>query len=250
MTGSIGCGRPWWERAFGPEYLEVYAHRDDRLARAEVEGLLPRLRAAPGPVLDVGCGNGRHLEQLRAAGLSAWGLDFSEHLLEVATRRASCHGRLLRADMRRPAVAPGWGAVVLLFTAFGYFDDAENAACLAALGSLLAPGGWLLLDLPDPEQVRATLVAESRRKTVAGGEIIERRRFEHRRIVKEISCDGREYHESIRLYAADEIATLISDAGLVMRDRWSSLRSARGADGRAVFWATAPSATLTAGSTG
>ncbi|MBA2479766.1 MAG: methyltransferase domain-containing protein [Planctomycetes bacterium] len=238
MTGTPGCGRPWWERAFGPEYLQVYAHRDDRLARDEVEGLLPRLRSAPGPILDVGCGNGRHLEQLAAAGLPSWGFDYSEHLLEIARERAACRGRLARSDMRHPAFAPGWGAIVLLFTAFGYFDDAENAACLAALGRLLAPGGWLLVDLPDSDHVRRSLVPESRRMTAAGVEIVERRRIDGDRMVKDVGCDQAEYHESVRLYAPAEISAMVEAAEMRVVDIWSSLRGPGHDDRRRVFWIT------------
>ena len=75
---------PWWKAAFGAHYETLYAHRDDASAAAEVAGLLPRLRQAPGPILDACCGNGRHLAALRAAGLPAFGFDLSADLLRSA----------------------------------------------------------------------------------------------------------------------------------------------------------------------
>ncbi len=156
---------PWWQAAFAAGYEQVYAHRDDASAAGEIAGLLPRLRQAPGAVLDAGCGNGRHLQALRAAGLPAFGFDLSPQLLASARLRPPCQGRLVRADMRAPPLAGGWGAIVLLFTAFGYFDDAGNAALLRRLAEMLAPGGWLLLDLPEPARCAA---AWSRRASAAG----------------------------------------------------------------------------------
>ena len=57
-------GRAWYRRAFGKTYLEIYSHRDMAEARALIqllgrEGLLPDT-----PVLDLGCGGGRHLTAL------------------------------------------------------------------------------------------------------------------------------------------------------------------------------------------
>lgn len=232
---------PWWATAFGPHYPDVYAHRDDGAARAEVAALLPRLRAAPGPVLDVGCGNGRHLAALRAAGLAAFGLDYSPALLAAAGARPACAGRLLRADMRVPPVAGGWGAALLLFTAFGYFDDQENAACLAALGRLLAPGGWVVLDLPEPDGLAAALVPRSVRRTPAGLELDERRRIVAGRIEKtvELSRAGvveRRYVESVRLYRRDELARLAEAAGLALVESWSGLGGPATAGDRLVCW--------------
>lgn len=238
---------PWWVAAFGAHYETLYAHRDDASAAAEVAGLLPRLRQAPGPILDACCGNGRHLAALRAAGLPAFGFDFSRELLASANGRTECRERLVRCDMRLPAVGDGWGAVLLLFTAFGYFDDEQNAACLAALGGLLAPGGVLVLDLPDLDEVRASLVPHSERET-AYGRLVEDRRLVGKRVEKDvtITASGKTahlYRESVRLYDQHEIVALAQRCGLSVEARWDSLRCARSDDQRHVYWLTRSQAT-------
>lgn len=229
----------WWRSAFSADYLDVYAHRDDAQAAAEIAALAPLLREVSGPILDAACGNGRHLAELRRLGFQAFGFDFSAALLARASERGGCRGRLLRSDMRFPALASGWGAIVMLFTAFGYFDDAGNAACLSQLSSLLATGGLLILDQPDPEHVARNLVPESRRQG-AVGEIVERRRIADGRIEKEILIrDGgttRTYLESVRLYSRDELPALARQAGLTLEKTWSSLRGPQHDDGRLLAW--------------
>ncbi|MBA3686098.1 MAG: methyltransferase domain-containing protein, partial [Planctomycetes bacterium] len=231
----------WWRDAFGAGYAEVYAHRDDASAAAEVAGLLPRLRAAPGPVLDAGCGNGRHLAALRQAGIAAYGFDFSRAQLESARERPSIAGRLACADLRAPPLADAaWGAVVLLFTGFGYFSDAENAATLARLARLLAPGGWLVVDQPDPEHVRRTLVARSERRLEDGTVVIERRSLTGHRVEKEVEivCAGatRTWRESVRLYDDTEMRELARDCGLEPVERWGCVTGAEKSSARHVHW--------------
>jgi SAM-dependent methyltransferase len=234
--------KPWWESAFGPDYAAVYAHRDDASAAAEVAGLLPRLRAATAatglPILDAGCGGGRHLAALHAAGLSAHGFDLSPALLSLARARPDCAGRLVQADQRVvPFAAGSFAAVVVLFTGFGYFDDVTNAQALAGLASLVAPGGWLVLDLPDPARVRATLVAHSQRRLPDGRLVDEARALVGQHVEKTVSIAGAgPYTERVRLYEPTELAALVRTQGLTWEPTWSSLRGPDQGGDRLVAW--------------
>ena len=233
---------PWWEVAFGADYPALYAHRDDQAAGAEVAGIVPRLREAVMatglPVLDVGCGGGRHLQALRAAGLPAFGFDLSPHLLAQARARPTVTGGLTRADMRLPPLADGsCAAVVLLFTAFGYFDDESNAACFAALARLVAPGGWLLLDLPDPDHVRQTLVPRSERTLADGRMAVEERRLVGNRVEKTVTIgEAAPYVESVRLYAPDELHTLAQSNLRPLENIWPSLCGSEIIGNRHIAW--------------
>lgn len=238
----------WWEDAFTAAYLEVYRHRSDAQAVDEVAGLLPRLRAAPGPVIDAGCGAGRHLAALRAAGLMAVGFDLSADLLAAARDRPACVGRMARGDLRRPPMAGGCGAVLCLFTAFGYFDDAGNTACLRALASLVVPGGWVLLDLPDPESLRRTLRPSSERITAGGWRVVERRRLAGDRVEKTVEahppgCAAVHWREDVRLYRRPELDVLAQDAGLALVDVWPGLGGADDQAERMVTWLRRPAGT-------
>jgi SAM-dependent methyltransferase len=229
----MSAERPWFDAAFGAAYRDVYPHRDLAAARREVAGLLERgLGRAPGPVLDLGCGFGRHLAALRERGVDAFGLDRSAELLsgiEPALRR-----RVVRGDFRAlPFEARRFGAVAMLFSSFGYFEDAENARVLGEVARVLVPGGTLVLDLMNPARVRSTLVPESRSQR---GElaIVERRSLarDGSRVVKDVrvtAADGvaHAWREDVRLYEAGELARIAELAGL------ESVRSEGDFDGRA-----------------
>jgi len=239
----------WWDAAFRSAYLEVYGHRSDAQAAAEIAGLLPRLRGLRGPVIDAACGGGRHLAALRAAGLPAVGFDLSPDLLAAARARPACTGRLARGDLRAPPLGGGCGAVLCLFTAFGYFDEAGNAACLAALGGLLAPGGRLVIDVPEPSALRAGLVASSERTTPGGWLVRERRRLRGERVEKEVEATppGGEvvrWQESVRLYPVEGLRVLAVAAGLEWEDVWPGLGGSDDRQGRLVAWLRRPAHTL------
>ena len=217
---------PWYEAAFGRNYLELYPHRDLAAARAEVEGLIAR--GVRGRTLDLGCGPGRHALALRERGIDVVGLDRSAELLDVARSlgasggaRGALSGRLVRGDFRFvPFAAGAFDAVLMLFSSFGYFGDDDNARVLAGAARVLAPGGVLVLDLMNPDRVRATLVPESR--VEREGRVFEERRYlveRGRRVQKDVCViepDGtqRAWREDVRLYGPAELEELLARAGL------------------------------------
>ena len=139
-----------WAQAFDESYASRYGHRSDSAAIEELAGLMPRLEQAPGPILDACCGNGRHLQAMRDAGLKAWGFDWSLPLLRLARKRdlLGLGSRIARGDMRAVPFCGAWGAITMLFTAFGYFDDAQNAQTFAGVAAALAPKGGMCSILP------------------------------------------------------------------------------------------------------
>jgi len=215
---------PWFETAFAAGYLEVYPHRDLPAARREVAGLVER--GLRGRVLDLGCGFGRHSLALLEAGLEVVGLDLSMDLLRASGRlpgSAALAGRLVRGDFRALPFAGGtFDGVAMLFSSFGYFDDATNGRVLAGLARVLRPGGTALLDLMNPRRVRSTLVPASR--TERDGLVLEERRrlsAGGRRVRKDVelelaSGERRIWHEDVRLYETDELRALAERAGLVL----------------------------------
>jgi len=218
--------RPWYDTAFEGGYLEVYPHRDLASARAEIAGLLAHGPALAGRVLDLGCGHGRHLLALRERGLDAYGLDRSAALLRRAAGFEPLRGRLVRGDFRHLPYRPAsFGAVLMLFSSFGYFDERDNARVLEELARVSAPGALLVLDLMNAGRVRSQLVPESLTRR-DGLELHERRHLtpDGRRVVKQVllrGMDGRErrWHEDVRLFEPEEIDGLLRAAGLEPESR-------------------------------
>ncbi len=219
---SAGRERPWFEEAFGAEYLRVYPHRDLDAARREVAHLLTADLADP--LLDLCCGFGRHTLALRESGRTAVGVDLSLELLRHArslpgSERLS--GRLARADARALPFEDGsFGAVLMLFSSFGYLDDGANAGVLAEVARVLKARGSAVFDLMNPARIRASLVPESETER-DGLVLLERRRLAAggSRVVKEVTLrrpDGseRSWREDVRLYDPPEFDELCARAGL------------------------------------
>src|SRR4051812_43858207 len=82
-------------------------------------------------ILDLCCGEGRHLLALADRGYTVTGADINAAALEVAREKAPAHVHLLRCDMREiDTLKSRFDALVCLWQSFGYFDDDTNATIL------------------------------------------------------------------------------------------------------------------------
>jgi SAM-dependent methyltransferase len=211
----------WYVDAFRAEYMQLYAHRDLRAARREVDYLIGQ--GISGRVLDLCCGFGRHTLALRERGIDAFGIDLSHELLARAGRsdaKSLLRDRLIRADARRiPLADDSVDAVVVLFSSFGYFGDEGDREVLTEIRRISKPGARIVLDLMNPAHVRASLVGFSS-KSVDGARLEERRSLEdeNRRVVKDVRFvppGGRErrWQERVRMYEPAEIEGLLRERG-------------------------------------
>lgn len=211
----------WFKDWFDRDYAAIYAGRGREEAETAVAMALARCPAlARGPVLDLACGSGRHLEALRRANDLAFGLDLSRDLLALAP--PELRPWLLRADMRAlPLRDSSLSGICLWFTPFGYFSDEENRALLQRLGRLLRPGGALLLDFFNAGHVRANLVREDE-ALHHGLRVVSRRAVEGNRLVKRMdlthldSGARRRVTESVRLYEPEELKAMAAACGLAL----------------------------------
>jgi SAM-dependent methyltransferase len=108
-----------------------------------------------GPVLDVGCGPGRHLHALAACGVFALGVDLSPAAVELATERGV---RAVVASVFDELPGAGsWRTALLLDGNIGIGGD--SARLLARIGALLRDDGELLVELGAPDEpTESTLV--------------------------------------------------------------------------------------------
>jgi SAM-dependent methyltransferase len=211
----------WFKDWFDADYAALYAHRDEAEAALAVGTLLDVAPVmASGPVLDLGCGSGRHLAELRKVNPLAFGLDLSPHLLGLAPR--ALRDWLLRGDMRHlPVHAGTLSGICLWFTPFGYFSDRENRDLLCALQHLLRPNGILLLDLMNATRLKSGLVEEDVLER-DGLRVRSRRSLEGERVVKRMTIERldsgavREAVESVRVYEPTELKRMACACGLTL----------------------------------
>ena len=218
--------KPWYEDSFGHEYLELYAHRDQAEADADIRAIIDLISPdRDQPLLDLCCGAGRHLVTLRDMGFTNLvGLDLSQELLDVAETSLSNGGtpiELVRADMRDIPYENAFSTILSLFTSFGYFEqDEENQAVFDAVYRALRPGGQFLIDYMNRECVIANLV-ECDERSLPGRQITnvrcltdDGRRVTKRTSVTFASGEVREYFESVRMYSESELVDMLRRAGL------------------------------------
>ncbi len=206
------------------DYLYFYGEAlTDERTDAEVSALVSLLGTQPpARILDLACGFGRHTNRLAARGYSMTGVDRMDGFLQIARQQAAqmdVQVDYQQADMRQIAFEDEFDWVMLLFTAFGYFSDAENLQVLVNVSRALKKGGRLVFDSLNRDAIEKdfhpAFVIEKE-----GNLMIDRLSFD--------SLEGRFYNKRIvfrdgvrkdkpyfvRLYNPNEVKALLSEAGL------------------------------------
>lgn len=228
---------------------EVYATDMGQNMPFDDAGFYRRLcLARGGRVLELGCGTGRILLELLAAGVDAAGVDRSLPMLRRLRRDAAARGLpapVAQMDLRAPGLAGGFGVVLAPYSLVTYLvEPAELDAFLAAARELLAPAGLLLLDAFVPRDVAAFDDFRLDYRRPHGGGTLER----HKRIA--CHADGshrieRRYRlldaarhlieefttaERIRPMDAGFLRARAAAHGLRLREQWHDYGSAAGTD--------------------
>lgn len=204
----------WFKDWFSAEeYLDVYKHRDEEDARRLLNLILKNTNLRPSSkVLDAACGAGRHSLYLLGKDLDVVGFDLSKTLLKRAKIEAwkkNINLNLFCADLRNTGLKKKFDLAINLFTSFGYFEsDEENFAFPSTAYKILNPGGFYVLDYLNREYILKTLVPYSVKK-INGKKIIEQRKIDRERIIKEITINDDEeekcFYESVKLYGKEKI---------------------------------------------
>lgn len=213
----------WYREGFNSLYPIVYGHRTVEAARPEAAFAAEHLRLNPEHrVLDLACGNGRHMVHLAKVS-NVVGLDYSADLLGMAHETVGADAQLVRADMRSIPFGPRFDAVTNFFTSFGYFPTTEeNRRVVREVARVLKPGGRFLIDYFNAPFVEKTLVGESTRQCL-GYTITEKRWIDRRaqRVNKitQVTRDGAvvgHWAESVRLYEERRFRALLAAGGLTV----------------------------------
>lgn len=138
---------------FGELYLRsTRPFLDPKVTTAELDYLAAQFEklTVPGPLLDFGCGHGRHLEVGGRVGRTMIGMDRDPLSLTEATLAAPVgRGDFFAAPFRTGAFAGIWAWYNSIFT----FEDAQIRALFAELARLVRPGGLLIVHTLPREKI-------------------------------------------------------------------------------------------------
>jgi len=141
-------------------YEDLWAQKSRRFAeetKREVDFIESAFRVhATHPVknvLDVACGNGRHIIGLAHHGYQCTGQDFTVERVRIAEARAKLEGvsvKLSQGDTTKLNYESEFDAVLALYILFLLPDDDDVLKCLRQAHRALRPGGVLICNVGNP----------------------------------------------------------------------------------------------------
>jgi SAM-dependent methyltransferase len=189
------------------------------VTRAEARFIAEVLELRPGArVLDLGCGEGRHLARLAGAGARLVGLDRDLGSLASARR----HAAAVSSDLRALPFRPGsFDAIYCWYSTLFIFEEAENRRALAEASRALAPGGAFLFQSVNPERLGEQPAARFEERLPDGSVLRERARYDAARGRDEgersLELPGGDLlcaRYAVRYYSLQELAGLFRNVNL------------------------------------
>jgi len=123
-------------------------------AKAEVQQIISLLNIRKTDhLLDLCCGNGRHLLEFSRKGYRVTGIDITASYLEDLKGKAKqerLEVTVLKSDARYYSANNTYDAVYNLYASFGYFEnESDNVLLLKNIYDSLKPGGKLLVNITE-----------------------------------------------------------------------------------------------------
>ena len=126
-------------------YDAVYSFKDYGSESQRLQALIEERSPGAATLLDVACGTGKHLEQLRAW-YEVSGLDLDPQLLEIAQERLGVV-ELHERDMTSFSLGRTFDVVTCLFSSIGYVGTVDRlGGAIAAMAAHLNPVGVLIVE--------------------------------------------------------------------------------------------------------
>ncbi len=153
----------WWQTLFNSLYLKTDADLldDTEVTKKEVDLIISILGVnEETKILDLCCGQGRHVLELARRGFSnVEGYDRSQYLIRKAKARAQKENlqvKFKEGDARKlPYPSDTFDVVTILGNSFGYFDSTvQDRKVLEEISRVLKPGGKVFLDAADGDHLK------------------------------------------------------------------------------------------------
>jgi SAM-dependent methyltransferase len=139
--------------AMAPHYEAFVGDADEMRYGDWLTGLLALAAehgVSGGRALDVGCGTGRSLVALRAAGFEAAGLDPSTGMMAIARERLGADVSLEVGGLPHLPAGPAVDLVTAFNDIVNCIGTSQLRTAIASLATRVAPGGLLLFDSNAP----------------------------------------------------------------------------------------------------
>jgi SAM-dependent methyltransferase len=138
-------------------YEDILAERRPAETKRELDFLEFAFRAhathRARNVLDVACGNGRHVLGLTRRGYQCVGQDYTPEQIQIAEARAKREGlsvKLLQGDATKLKYESEFDAVLALYILFLLPDDDSALQCLRQIHRALKSGGTMICNVANP----------------------------------------------------------------------------------------------------
>jgi SAM-dependent methyltransferase len=207
-----------------------------------------RLIEIGGPALELGCGTGRVLFPLAAAGIEVDGLDSSEKMLGLARQKAglldpSVAGRVrfYPGDMRSFSLQKKYRAALVPLNGLMHLHRNEEVlSCLTCVRRHLVPDGHFLFDVsnPLPEFLEDTGSPDgfpTRKIKIKDAWYVQKER--HRYLSEETISETTFFFEPVcergtafffrlrlRMFFPDDLERLLKEAGYAIARRWGDFQ--------------------------
>lgn len=154
LKASRAC---YTHQAYFEDYLAQRRRRFVKITKLELDFIEFAFHAhATHPVkevLDVACGEGRHIIGLAQRGYKCTGQDYTPERVQIAKTKAEREGvsvKVLQGDATRLEYENEFDAVLALYILFLLPDDDDVLKCLQQIQRALKPGGILVCNVGNP----------------------------------------------------------------------------------------------------
>lgn len=223
----------WYKELFVTEDpARLHGYEESEKSRAEVSFIIEKLGLTPGMrVMDLCCGQGKHLVDFARRGFVAVGVDLSDYMLAKCReniKEAGVGVQVFQCDMRDIEFRNEFDVVINMWTSFAYLEsEEEDQKVLDAVARALKPGGWFVIETVNHDSMMRRFLERSWFENTNGDVVMSDRHYNV--ITGRLYCtettickDGRrrEISHDIRLYTFTELARMLSTAGLEVTDVW------------------------------
>lgn len=223
----------WYKELFaGEDPARLHYYEESEKSQAEVTFIIEKLGLTPGMrVMDLCCGQGKHLVDFARRGYCAVGIELSDYMLDKCRENISREGlnaHIMHSDMREIDFNAEFDVVINMWTSFGYLEsEEEDQKVLDQVARALKPSGWFVLDFVNHDSMIKRFLERTWIENTNGDLVTSERHYDPvtgrlHCTEKTLYCDGakREISHSIRLYTFTELARMLKLAGMTVGSVW------------------------------